>query len=690
LPTSLGIWANLLIAAAALLFVPPLAAKEVGPPAPTASWIRQARIAGVELDPSMTDRQVEGKLSALLKQNVSVVEADSNLSYYLDDDKFERELALIRRVSVVAHRLGLRIVWYVPVLEVLSPNALKGRPSMFKDHPDAVQIGLNGKPNVFYGNKVPVHWVERDTESAWISMYSPYAETLIERIKKVAATGVDGLWLDVPLFNDIATDWSDLSPAAAAKFETDTGLPAPKELNWNDPTWRRWISWRYGEITNFVQRIASAAKSTTSDIAIIVENSTIDHNASTMLGLEGSRFKANAEIIQVWEVDVLSDQAGMAGAQPDDWISMIGMTKFAKAASGTKPSWMFTYGQIPSDGELVMAAAIAAGNHPYETKAPTMASSIGLKYRQRTFGWVKDQERRLFESASAAKVAIYYSPESRDYVDKAGGTGLYATIKAKDRFWWSDRPADSLNARTYLADYRGIIKWMVQNHVPFDIVVRPDLEELGRYNLVIAPSLAAISNHDAGLLDEYVATGGNLLLTGPAPTMLDELGSERSAPALKLLGRKRQWQVSALAALSKPEGALVHAPELLGKSYLAFQSSGADATIRELVARYSPSPIQTDASPSIHMELRTTGNETLLHLVNPERLWNKQAFRSRKIAINLKMPPDLQAVGVQVTSPASQPKMTGPVPFKIQGDRVLFKVSLDAYAMVVISSQLRR
>ena len=105
-------------------------------------------------------------MSALVKQNVSVVEADSNLSYYLDDDKFERELALIRRVSVVAHRVGLKIVWYVPVLEVLSPNALKGRPSMFKDHPDAVQIGLNGKPNVFYGNKVQVHWVERDTESA--------------------------------------------------------------------------------------------------------------------------------------------------------------------------------------------------------------------------------------------------------------------------------------------------------------------------------------------------------------------------------------------------------------------------------------------------------------------------------------------------------------------------------------------
>src|SRR4029453_3400460 len=139
---------------------------------------------------------------------------------------------------------------------------------------------------------------------------------------------------------------------------------------------------------------------------------------------------------------------------------------------------------------------------------------------------------------------------------------------------------------------------------------------LRRYNLVIAPSLAAISDRDAGLLDEYVATGGNLLLPGPAPTMLHELGNERSAPGLKFLGRTRPWQVSGpAAALTKPEGALVHAPELLGKSYLAFQSSGADAAMRELVARHSPSPISTDASPSIHMELRTAGNETLLHLV---------------------------------------------------------------------------
>lgn len=639
----------------------------------------------------MTDRQIERKLSALLAQNVSVVEADSNLSDYLDDSELERELALIRRVSAMAHRLRLRIVWYIPVLEVLSPNALKGGRSLFKDHPDAVQIGLNGKPNVFYGNKVQVHWVDRDTESAWISMYSPYAETLVERIKKIAATGVDGLWLDVPLFNDIATDWSDLGPAAAAKFENDTGLAAPKVLDWNDPTWRRWISWRYGEIANFIQRIASAAKSTTADIAIIVENSTIDHNASTALGLEGSRLKGSAEIIQAWEVDVLSDQTGMAGAQPDDWISMIGMAKFAKAASGSKPSWMFTYGQVPRDGELVMAEAIAAGNHPYETKTPVMASSIGEKYRQRIFAWVKDQERRLFASASAAKVAIYYSPESRDYVDKAEGTGLYSTTKAKDRFWWSDRPGDSLNERTYLADYRGVIKWMVQNHVPFDIVVRPDLEELNRYNLVIAPSLAAISDRDAGLLDEYVATGGNLFLTGPSPAMLDELGNGRNAPALKFLGRTRPWQVSGPAAApTKPAGALVHAPELMGKSYLAFESTGADAAMRELVERYSPSPISTDASPSIHMELRSVGNETLLHLVNPERLWNKQAPRNRKVAIGLKMPPDLQAVGVQVTSPASKSNMTGPVPFEVQGDRILFNVSVDAYAMVVISSEPRR
>jgi hypothetical protein len=40
------------------------------------------------------------------------------------------------------------------------------------------------------------------------------------------------------------------------------------------------------------------------------------------------------------------------------------MTKFAKGASGRKPSWIFTYGKEMDDALLVMGEALAAGNHP--------------------------------------------------------------------------------------------------------------------------------------------------------------------------------------------------------------------------------------------------------------------------------------------------------------------------------------
>src|SRR6202030_273526 len=95
-------------------------------------------------------------------------------------------------------------------------------------------------------------------------------------------------------------------------------------------------------------------------------------------------------------------------------------------------------------------------------------------YRKRVFSWIRQEETRLFASTSAAKVAVYFSPESRDYVDKAAGSGLFANTKSKDILWWSNEQENSVYSLTYLAEYRGIIKWLVHNHVPFDIVVRPD------------------------------------------------------------------------------------------------------------------------------------------------------------------------------------------------------------------------
>ena len=672
---------TLLRGAAALIAViflaSPPAAQEA--PAPlTAAWLGQARIAGADLPRNMTAAQIESSLAALAAQDVSVVEADSDLSWFMTDAEFEAGLELMRRYTAAAHRLGLKVVWYYPTLEVLSPDAGRGRPSMYQAHPTWVQRGLDGKPNVFYGGKGPrgrVHWVTQGTESAWMSLHSPYPDLFVGRIEKIAATGVDGIWLDVPLYSDLGADWPDAGKAAAAKFKVDTGMAAPRRVDWADPAWRRWIAWRYREMTSFILRVRDAAKAGSSGISIIVETVTLDYDMATLLGLDGSLLKTAPGVIQAWEVDAVSDATAMRGAQPDDWISLIGMSKFAKAASGGKPSWMFTYGKEPDDGLLVMAEALAAGNHPYETKIPQMTTTVGTAYRKRMFSWIKQQEMRLFGSSSAARVAVYFSPESRDYLDKAAGTGLYATVKRGDQAWWSDTAEDSVYSLAYLAEYRGIIKWLAHNHVPFDIVVRADRDELARYEVVIAPALAAISDAAARTLDRYVAEGGHLVVTGPAPAALDAFGGRRSAPILQSLA------ASTPASRSPPGGSAVHEPQLLGKSYLVSGAPAAARALGELINRYSRSPLTTDAGESVHVELRQRGDETLLHLIDPERLWNRKAPERRDVSVALAIPAGTTVTAVELTSPETGPTS---LPFHLDGDRVAFNVPLKSYAMVVV------
>ena len=96
---------------------------------------------------------------------------------------------------------------------------------MYKDHPDWVQYDMAGAANVFYGSVV--FWVPPGAESAWMCPNSGYRDYIYARVAQIAATGVDGLWMDVPLLNDIVLQWTDTNPAAVAAFLADTGPGGP-------------------------------------------------------------------------------------------------------------------------------------------------------------------------------------------------------------------------------------------------------------------------------------------------------------------------------------------------------------------------------------------------------------------------------------------------------------------------------
>jgi hypothetical protein len=213
---------------------------------------------------------------------------------------------------------------------------------------------------------------------------------------------------------------------------------------------------------------------------------------------------------------------------------------------------------------------------------------------------------------------------------------------------------------------------------------------LAAYNVVIAPSPAAISDRDAGLLDRFVGDGGRLVVTGPDPAALDEFGNRRTGPVMVALGAHAQQ--SATPAAPPANRTALHTPQFLGKDYLTSTSPEASKTLGELFGTGERQLLQTDAAPSIHIEVRKLGDDTIVHLINPERLWDKQAPVQREIAISLAIPPGSVVTDVRLTSPEplSRPAPAAvKLPFAVNGDRAAFKVALKAYAMVIVSSRPR-
>lgn len=679
-------------------------------PEPPSDWPVVATVGGAAVHRLDDESEWIAILNRLVQENVSVVEADSSLSEYLSDEEFEAELAMMRRFAQLAHERNLKVVWYYPSLEVITPNGETAPHSMFKDHPDWVQLGLDEedptqfKPNVFYGSKV--FWVDPGAESAWMCHLSPYRDYLFERIRKVATTGVDGLWLDVPLFNDIVGKWACYHERDQAKFRADTGYEIPRlkepgtNLDASDPAWRVWVRWRHLEIDQFLRDALAAARSVNPDFQMVVETVTMDYNAALLEGLDGAFAGPDAGYWHVWEVDALSDTNAMVHANEDDWASLIAMFKFGRGADRGRAAWAFTYGYEPDDAEAVLAEALAAQVCPYELKIPEMTTTVGHEYRKRVFGWIRRHEDDLFRSVSAARVALVHSSASRDYRDgpcvlgqgppdnEHCGVSLFATWNRPDPniAWWTSDEDDSLYRSMYLGEYRGFVKALVRLHTPFDVIpsLRLPTEALSRYELIVVPDPLALSDDEASALRGYVERGGHLLITGSEAGTLDERGLQRPSSILApILPDPVGGEASAKCrdrAVAAGRVRLCETP--LGRAFLNSSDPEALALIRDTVETLAMPLIRIEEGVRVHVEMYRRGARRILHVVNLSGVDGTFSVEPVSFQVEVVLAPG-ESVSRVVASSARQQR-DEPIAWTQDGDSIFFPATVSIHSLFLI------
>ncbi len=592
-----------LLLAAALLGLPRSFA---GAPAPGRDWLRRARIAGLGLHETMSDASLEESLARLAAQGVTVVEADSSLSDYLSEADFTAELAFIRRAVKIAHARGLRIVWYYPALEVITPDGGKGRHSIWREHPDWVQRNFDRKTfNRFVGSLV--FWVEPTDESAWMCPNSPFRDFFYGRVKRLAETGLDGLWLDVPLFNSIVGRWPCADSFCRLKFSQETGETMPRKLDFRDRALRRWVAWRHKTLADFLRGAHDALRKVNPEARTVVEVVSCDHLINSVEGLDATTLDRDLDV--VWELDAISDTTAMADASREDWKQMMVIYKFCAGASAERARWAFTYGFREHDAQLVMASALAAQVNPYETRIPQMALSVGQAYRARMFGWINEHSSAIFESTSRAEVAVVYSPASRDYVDGARPGGFYLSPSAPNPgYHWVNTAATSLSRTRYLAEYRGWAAMLLEAHVPFDILTsnQVDAAALSRYRAVILPGADALSDAEHARLAGYARQGGTLIVTGPNAGTMNEFGDRRAQPL---------WSAPRGAPAPPGKGRVIIQRDLSGRRALLRPGSKLPVPLLSWLKEAGVSPVLEGEDP-IYVQAYARGPDLILHLVN--------------------------------------------------------------------------
>ncbi|HZR67149.1 MAG TPA: hypothetical protein VFA85_18560 [Terriglobales bacterium] len=463
-------------------------------------WTHYVRIGAYGLRSDNADQIVQNAQ----RDGVFGIEVDNDIEGRYESFNDPREkLKAIHAVAEKAHAAGNYAFVYVAGTECITANADSTPHSLAKEHPDWLQRKITGEPAIFGGGTA--FWIRKGDEDVWVSPYAPaWRKIYMERIRQIAGTGIDGIYVDIPYwmthFEGWENTWASFDDYTVEAFRKQTGLNAKKDLklgDFSDPNFRKWVDFRIQTFTDFMHEIAQNAKSVRPDIQIIPE---------IYPGIEEAAVRVGADVYSLYPVvDVIAHEYEFGEGdhmavlrKPLDWFDyQVGMHSFRAFAEG-KPTWILNYswdGQKNLDRRegmknLAMSEVMANTNF-WDAPGHSMAGSNDYPTRREIFAWIKANEKTLYDPRTPiSPIGVYFSPETRDYF-----------------------------ADEFISSYRGILILLMQKHLEFQVVTPRTLATFAGNTLVL-PNARILSDDEKTQLRKYVESGRKLVVTGEDATQL--------------------------------------------------------------------------------------------------------------------------------------------------------------------------
>ena len=464
------------------------------PNSPEQDWTHFVRIAAYGLKADNADQIVRNARES----HVFGIEVDNDIpGRYESFLHPEEKLAAIRAVAERAHKEGNHAFVYIAGLECITANADRSPHSVAKDHPDWLQRKITGEPAIFGGGSA--FWIAKGDEDVWITPYAQeWRKTYMERVRQIAATGIDGIYVDIPYwmthFDGWEDTWASFDDATVAAFRKQTGLDARRDLklgDFSDPNFRQWVDFRIQSLTDLMREIDQTAKAVNPQIKTIPE---------IYPGIEEEAVRVGADVYSLYAVnDAVAHEYEFGNGDhmavsrtPFDWFRyQIGMQTFRAFAEG-KATWILNYSwdgdpkvSAPEPMRNLFMSEVMAGANVWDAATHVMSGSNDLATRKQVFTWIAAHEKTLYHPRTTIDpVGVYFSPTTRNYFTKE-----------------------------FLRSYQGTLLLLIQSHREYQIVTPRTLGSF-RGKTLILPDVRILSKDETVALQKYAGNGGKIVATG--------------------------------------------------------------------------------------------------------------------------------------------------------------------------------
>jgi hypothetical protein len=407
---------------------------------------------------------------------------------------------------------GLRTIVYFNVHSVKGAYARK--------HPQWQARRMDGSP------KEDVYNIE-----STFCVNSPWRRWVFDRVRELCDYAIDGIFYDGPVFFDDCCYCPHCREKFAAKHQAR--MPAMNALD--DLNYPKLVEFRSGSIADFVRESRELIKSIRPSILFYV-------NANP---LQPSRLTARDNRKLAKCQDVLASEGGFLGGDlmTDGPIWKVGMNAKlleTQASAAGVPHLVFdslthtpwTYYTLPAaEAKLLWASSVAHGAATWMSSYKNAMHRPAVLAVKELYAFARKHREELFETRSAANVAVVVSSATLNYYE--GADLLRTDFTAAQS---SDAPGNV--TRELYGWYHAL--WA--NHIPFDLIDEVPLDEgrLTQYRVLILPNVACLSGASVDGLHAFVEAGGTLIASFQSG-FHDENGVRRTSPALDdLLGVRRR------------------------------------------------------------------------------------------------------------------------------------------------------